>query len=415
MSKPDAPGVKPGKKASRSIITVILIFGVISLLGDMVYESARGANSQYFSLLGVNAAAIGLAFGIGEFLGYALRLLAGVWSDRTGRHWLFIFAGYGLLIAVPMMGFTRHWNLLVVLVLMERVGKALRNPAKDTLLSSVAQGQVGVGFAFGLQEALDQVGAFLGPLIFTLIFTLTARQGPEEYSLGYQLLLIPFAALMVFVYFAWRRITRENLVPRMRVEEYRQERLPPLFWQYTLFTFVCTLGFVSFSIIGFHAKDKAILTDAEIPLFYAIAMAVDAVSALLIGRWYDLRKKKSGRQSGGLFTLAALPLASLLLPFLTLSGNRAALIAGLMLFGVVMGAHETVMRSAIADISPFYKRGMSYGIFNAAYGLALMIGAWGMGLLYDANLVWMILVITVVLESAALWVFFQMQKRARSA
>ncbi len=143
-------------------VTVIIIFGIISLLGDMVYETARSANSQYFNILGVSAATVGLVFGIGEFLGYFLRLIAGVLSDRTGKHWIFMFIGYGMLLAVPLIGFTRNWNILVVLILMERIGKSLRNPAKDTILSSVAENQVGVGFAFGLQEALDQVGAFLG-------------------------------------------------------------------------------------------------------------------------------------------------------------------------------------------------------------------------------------------------------------
>ena len=151
-------------------VTVIILFGVISMLGDMVYESARGANSQYFNLLGISAAQVGLVFGIGEFLGYFLRLLAGVLSDKSGKHWIFIFVGYGMLLVVPIMGFTMNWNILIVLILMERIGKSLRNPAKDTILSGVAENQVGTGFAFGLQEALDQVGPLTGPLIFTFFF-----------------------------------------------------------------------------------------------------------------------------------------------------------------------------------------------------------------------------------------------------
>ena len=151
-------------------VTVIIIFGVISMLGDIVYESARSANSQYLNLLGFSAAKAGLVFGIGEFLGYALRLFAGVMSDKSGRHWLFMFIGYGMLISVPLMGLTMNWSLLVILMLTERIGKALRNPAKDTVLSGVAENQVGIGFAFGLQEALDQLGAFLGPLVFTAVF-----------------------------------------------------------------------------------------------------------------------------------------------------------------------------------------------------------------------------------------------------
>lgn len=136
-------------------VQVILIFGVISMLGDIIYESARSVNGQYLNLLSISAAKVGLVFGIGEFLGYGLRLLAGIRSDRSGKHWTFMFLGYGMLIVVPMIGLTRNWPILVVLLLMERIGKALRNPPKDTILSSVADGELGIGFAFGLQEALD--------------------------------------------------------------------------------------------------------------------------------------------------------------------------------------------------------------------------------------------------------------------
>ena len=182
------------KKNSRftPVVTVIIIFGIISLLGDMVYEAARSANSQYFNLLNVNAAQVGLVFGIGEFLGYMLRLFSGIISDKSGKYWLFIFIGYGMLIVIPLMGLTKNWNILIVLILMERIGKSLRSPAKDTIVSGVAENQVGIGFAFGLQEALDQIGAFLGPLIFTLVFYLAGKDGISVYQLGYKVLVIPF-------------------------------------------------------------------------------------------------------------------------------------------------------------------------------------------------------------------------------
>lgn len=402
---PDPQPPTKTQTARRAAITVIILFGIISMLGDMVYETARSANSQYFNILAVSATTVGLVFGVGEFLGYALRLVAGVWSDRSHKHWAFMFIGYGMLIVVPLIGFTASWPILVVLILMERIGKALRNPAKDTVLSSVAQNQVGVGFAFGLQEALDQLGAFLGPLILTAIFFFTGRNGLAEYQLGYRLLIIPFIVLMVFVWYAWRKITRENLAPEMRVREYRKERLPLIFWVYTLFILTCALGFVNFSTTGYHIKAQALMSDGEITLLYAAAMAVDALASLAIGFLYDRLKDRSGRKTGGLAVMAVIPFLTALLPFLTLSQSKPLIIAGMVLFGVVMGTHETVMRSAISDITPFYKRGTSYGVFNASYGLALMGGAFLMGRLYDLQMVPLIQTATVVLEFAALGVF----------
>ena len=393
-----------------SAVKIIILFGVISLLGDLVYESARGANSQYFNLLSIGAAQVGLIFGIGEFLGYFLRLLAGILSDRSGKHWLFIFAGYGMLLVVPLMGFTMNWNILVILILMERTGKSLRNPAKETILSGVAEGQVGLGFAFGLQEALDQIGALAGPLIFTLVFLLTRKNGIPEYQLGYRMLFIPFALLIIFVLFVYSGIKRGELIKNIKKKEFRSERLKPIFWIYTGFTFFCTLGFVNFSIIGYHLKANNLMSDGNITLLYSGAMAVDAAAAMLVGKAYDRKKNKKKTKTGGLSVLPAIPFLTLLLPFTTISGSTAAIIIGMAVFGIIMGAHETVMRCAIADITPFYKRGFSYGIFNAAYGLALLIGSALMGRLYDLDQTRIIIVLTCVAEAAAFLLYLKMAR-----
>ena len=333
-------------------VVVIIIFGIISMLGDVVYESARSANSQYLNLLGISAAKVGLVFGIGEFLGYALRLLAGVMSDKSGRHWVFMFVGYGMLLVVPFIGLTMNWNILVVLILMERIGKALRNPAKDTVLSGVAENQVGVGFAFGLQEALDQIGAFAGPLIFTVIFYFTGKNGIAEYQLGYRSLILPFIILMLFLFYSYRKIQRDHLLPTVEQKDLHKEQLKPVFWIYTAFTFFCTLGFVNFSTVGYHLKANNLMSDGNITLLYSLAMLVDAGMALLVGKAYDRLKIKTGKKTGGILVLAAIPFITLLLPVLTLSDSTTLIIIGMMIFGIIMGTHETIMRSAFVTGEP---------------------------------------------------------------
>ncbi len=395
-------------------VVAIITFGVISLLGDAVYETARNANSQYFNLLGISAARVGLVFGLGEFLGYFLRLIAGIWSDRSGKHWLFMFIGYGMLLTVPLIGFTMTWNILVVLILMERIGKALRNPAKDTVLSAVAENQVGVGFAFGLQEALDQIGAFAGPLIFTAIFYFTGKHGLAEYQLGYHLLFIPFIILMLFLFLAYRKIQSEHLLATVKQKDLYKEQLKPVFWIYTAFTFFCTLGFVNFSTIGYHLKANSLLSDGNITLLYSLAMLVDAVVALLVGRAYDRLKVKTEKKTGGILVLMAIPFVTILLPILSLSHSRFLIIIGMMIFGIIMGTHETVMRSAIADITPFHKRGTSYGVFNAAYGLALLGGAALMGLFYDMRQIGLIITFTFISELIAIILYFKMNHMVKN-
>jgi len=408
----------PGSRALSKYtpaVQVIILFGLISMLGDMVYEAARGANSQYLNLLGIGAAQVGLVFGIGEFLGYFLRLIAGVLSDRTSKYWLFLFVGYGMLLSVPFMGATMNWPILVVLILMERIGKSLRNPAKDTMVSGVAENQVGIGFAFGLQEALDQIGAFAGPLVFTLVFYLTGRDGVPEYQSGYRLLAIPFVLLMFFLAYANHRIRRDNLIPVIKKREYKAESLKPIFWIYTAFTFFCTLGFVNFAIVGYHLKANNLMSDGNITLLYAGAMIIDAVAAVIVGRAYDRMKDASGHRTGGLLVLMGIPFITLLLPFLTLSRSTALIVMGMAVFGVVMGTHETIMRSAIADITPFYKRGTGYGVFNAAYGLALLGGSAMMGWMYDRQRLGMIIALTCVVEAVAIALYFRMNRMVKTS
>jgi len=411
--------IKMNRQANKKMdgispaIRVIIIFGIISMLGDVIYETARSANSQYLDLLDISATQVGLVFGIGEFLGYFLRLVAGILSDRSGRHWLFIFIGYGMLIVVPFIGFTMSWNIIVILILMERIGKALRSPAKDTILSGVAENQVGVGFAFGLQEALDQIGAFAGPLLFTVVFYVTGKNTIQEYQLGYKTLVVPFVLLMLFLAYAYRKIKKEKLIPTVKVKAFHSEHLQSIFWVYTAFIFFCALGFVNFSTIGYHLKADNLLPDGDITLLYAVAMAVDAIAALLVGKLYDKLKTRTDSKTGGLLVLGGIPFITMLLPVLTLSDSVPLVVMGMMVFGVVMGAHETVMRSAIADITPFHKRGTGYGVFNGSYGLALLGGAALMGVFYDMEWIGAIRAFTCVAELIAIFLFFKMRRMVK--
>ncbi|MCZ2338379.1 MAG: MFS transporter [Chitinophagales bacterium] len=311
------------KKRFTPAVTVIIIFGIISMLGDVVYETARSANSQYLNLLSISATQVGIVFGIGEFLGYFLRLTAGFLSDKSGRHWPFMFLGYGMLLVVPLMGFTMNWNILVILILMERIGKALRSPAKDTILSGVAENQVGVGFAFGLQEALDQIGAFIGPLIFTAVFYFTGKNGISQYQLGYQSLFIPFVILMLFLIYAYRRTKRDNLMTEVVKKDFHSENLKPIFWTYTAFTFFCTLGFVNFSTVGYHLKANNLMSDGNITLVYSLAMIADAATALLVGKAYDRLKTRTGMRTE---ELCFVVIFTMLLLILTLSNSTILIV-----------------------------------------------------------------------------------------
>jgi len=394
----------------KSALKLILLFGLVSLFGDMVYEGARSVNGPYLKTLGANAAIVGLVAGLAEFLGYAVRLVSGYFSDKTKAYWLFTFLGYGLLISVPLLALAGIWQVAVVFIVVERLGKALRSPAKDTILSQATK-QVGTGIGFAIAEAMDQIGAISGPLIFTLLFIFIGKgdRSLADYQFGYNLLWIPLVLVLFCIFFAYRIVPNPEVLENASSRSPVSDKLGKIFWIYTVFTFITTLGFANFALIGYHFKAQQVLTDAQIPLFYALAMGVDALAALAIGKTYDIFKTRKGNEKAGLITLIAIPLFSLFIPVFIFSSKFYFALIGVILWGIVMGAHETVMKSAIADLTPLKKRGTGYGVFNTVYGLAIFIGSAITGLFYEHSILTVIL-ISMVLEIVAIPVFFVLKK-----
>ena len=391
---------------------LILLLGLVSLFGDIVYEGARSVNGPYLKTLAANAAVVGLVAGIGEFLGYALRLFSGYFSDKTKAYWIFVFLGYGMLVTVPLLSLAGIWQIAAILIVLERIGKALRSPAADTIVS-LGSKQIGTGLGFGLREVMDQIGAITGPLIFTGLFMFMGTKDITiaDYQRGYGLLWIPFLLVIICVILAYIRMPYPAQLENSIKKEQGSDRLSKVFWLYTLFSFVATLGFANFVLLGYHFKAQRIIPDAGIPFFYAVAMGIDAVVALSIGKIYDVLKNKKNNEKAGLNTLIIIPFLSLLIPIFAFSKNYILALIGVFIWGVVMGAHETIMKSAIADLTPLEKRGTGYGIFNTVYGLAMFIGSALMGLLYEYSIPALIGVATA-LEIFAIPLFFIMRREA---
>ncbi|HNX68285.1 MAG TPA: MFS transporter [Candidatus Omnitrophota bacterium] len=393
----------------RKAFQLILLFGLVSLLGDTIYEGARSVNGPYLKLLGANALLVGFIAGAGEFLGYGIRLLSGYFSDKTKAYWFFTILGYGMLLSVPLLALTGIWQIAALLIVTERIGKAMRSPAKDTILSQATK-QVGTGFGFGLNEAMDQIGAIAGPLLFTFLFVADriADKRLADYQHGYGLLWIPFGLLMACVFFAYLRVPNPEVL-ETPTKMNASEKLPRIFWLYAGFSFFATMGFVNFVLMAYHFKAKHVLSDVQIPLFYAMAMGVDGAAALVIGKIYDRMKEKQKHEWAGIGTLLIIPLLSVVIPFLSFTTTPWIVILSILIWGVVMAAHETIIKSAIADITPLKKRGTGYGILNVAYGLAMLAGGTLMGFLYDRSLP-ALMAGVVVIELVSLPFFFAMKK-----
>jgi len=401
------------KNLKSTALRLILLFGLISLLGDIIYEGARGVNGPYLKTLGASAAVVGLVAGLGELLGYLIRLVSGYFSDRTRAHWFFTIFGYSFLMVIPLLALTGIWQFAAIFMVLERIGKGIRSPAKDTILSQATK-QVGTGFGFAIVEFLDQIGATMGPLIFTFFFMSVGpgERSISDYQHGYSLMWFPFVVLMMVLFTAFFLVKNPEELEHNVVKKPLPDKITRTFWLYCIFTFVTSLGFLNFAIIGYHLKANNLVTDAQIPLMYALAMAVDAVIGLIIGKWYDKLKARHNNESAGLLLLIALPLLTALIPLFSFSPALPLLITGVVLWGIVMGTHETIMKAGIADITSIRKRGTGYGIFNMLYGIAIFIGSATAGFLYDYSIN-LLIVLMIIVEIAAVPLFFVMRKEVQ--
>lgn len=356
------------KDLNKKAIRVIFIFGIVSLLGDITYEGARSITGPYLAMLGASATVIGIVAGAGELLGYGLRFLSGYIADKSKQYWLMTIIGYLTIAAIPLLAFAEQWELAAFLLIIERVGKAIRSPARDTILSHITK-QVGRGVGFGIHEFLDQIGAFFGPLIFSAAFIL--KMG---YQQSFLLFFIPVILLILFLIYARIRVptTEEFEIKSTKPADF--DKPNAVFWAYNAFMFLAVAGLATFPLIAFHLKANSIADDYVIPLLYTLAMGVDAFAALFIGLFYDKK---------GFKTLLAIPLLTIPLPFLCFSNDLLLVFIGVGGWGMIMGMHETIIRAAIADLTGINKRAWSYGIFNILYGISWFFGSSAMGILYN--------------------------------
>jgi len=374
---------------SSPALTFVLLLGLVSLFADMTYEGARSAAGPYLALLGASATAVGFIAGFGELIGYGFRLVSGFVSDRTGRYWPVTLWGYGLnLMAVPLLALTHRWELAALLIVLERLGKGIRTPARDTMLSH-ATTSVGRGWGFGLHEAMDQTGAVLGPLIVAGVLFLGG-----SYRTGFALLAIPAVLAL------WVLLVARSAYPQPRALEVSPPKLGTAgfgrqFWLYLAAVSLVAAGFTDFALIAFHFQKQSVVPADWIPVIYAAAMAADAVGALIMGRLFD---------RFGLLVLAVVSLLSALFaPLVFLYGLSAAFV-GTALWGLGIGAQESIMRAAVANMVSAERRGTAYGIFNAGYGVSWFVGSALMGILYDISIP-LLVSFSIVAELASIPLF----------
>lgn len=350
--------------------TFVVTMGVVNLFGDITYEGGASINGPFMASLGASAAIVSITAGLGEFLGYALRLPAGYLADRTGRYWLITFAGYVInLLAVPAMALAGSWQLAAALIVAERIGRALRKPTVEAMLSYTT-GELGKGWVFGLNTALDETGATLGPLLIALVLLLRG-----DFRTGYALLSISVLAALVALAVARIRFPLPSRLEQGQTAPARG--LGPAFWLYMLAGALFAAGLMSFELISYHLAKSKVVADQWIPVFLAISTAFGVLASLGFGRLYD--------RIGLPTVIAAVCLSAPFAPFVFLGGFYLALF-GMLLWGVGYATQDTLLKAIVAEVLPEGQRNLAFGLYYAGYGVGWLLGSVVAGVLYERSL-----------------------------
>jgi len=385
----EAPG-------ARRALRFVLMVGVMSLFADLTYEGSRSIVGPYLGVLGAGALAISVVTGFGEFLGYALRLVSGRSADRTGLYWPITIGGYLLqMTVVPLLALAGSWQVAALLVILERVGKATRNPPRDAMLSHAAK-QMGYGWGFGVHEALDQLGALIGPLALALVLALKHN----DYKLAFASLAVPAVIMLSLLGVARLAYPRpQDLEPA--TTEVRAQGLPRVFWLYLAGAALAGAGFADYPLIAYHLERSSTVGSDLVPVFYAVAMAVSGLGSLAFGRLFD----RAG--TGVLVPLTVVGAAYAPLAFL---GGFWVAFVGVAVWGLGMGVQESIMSAAVAPMVSPDGRSSAYGLFTGAYGTAWFLGSVAIGALYDVSLAGLV-AFSIVAELAAVPVLLMVRAR----
>jgi len=379
-------------------LTFVVLIGIVSLFADMTYEGSRSIWGPFLGTLGATGAIVGLVAGGGELLGYLLRLFTGALADKTQRYWTITIVGYAInLLAVPALALAGNWPVAAGLVILERSGKALRTPARDAMLSYAAKDMGGAGWAFGLHEALDSTGAVLGPLIAALVLFLHGG-----YRHAFAWLLLPAIGALVTLAIARIKFPQpQELDPRPapELDDARALRDLKIF---LVATALIAAGYSDFALIAFHLARDHVVSNDVVPTLYAVASLAGGLTALVMGKLFD--------KQGLSVLLWATLVPALYAPLVFLGGPWAAL-AGMALWGIGFGAHDSLFRAAVAQRIPRERRATVMGVFNAIYGTAWFAGSVLLGVLYDVNPLYTVIA-ALVLQLVACPLLWSLRNRS---
>ncbi|WP_325099952.1 MFS transporter [Streptomyces sp. GMY02] len=377
----------------------MLLIGVVSMFSDMTHEGARGITGPFLGSLGASGLVVAVVAGGGELLGYVLRFVFGYVADRTGRYWPITAVGYTVqMVVVPLLALAGNWPVAAVLIVAERSGRAMRNPARDAMLAH-ATAELGRGWVFGVREALDAAGAMIGPLIVAGVLYLHGT-----YRGGFAVLAVPAVLTLLVLASAWRQYPHPSDLESAEAAPGRRGR-PRAFWIYLTGMGLIAAAYADYPLIAYRFGKDHIVSDAWIPVLYAGAMATEALAALALGRLFD---------RWGMWTVAVTTLMTACFPPLVFLGGAALAVIGMVLWGLGMAAQESIVKAAITGMTDADHRASVFGLFDTGFGICWFAGSLALGALYDHSATSLV-IFSVALQLAAIPLLVKVRHDIRSA
>jgi len=362
------------ERVLRQIPAGIWTLGFVSLLMDVSSEMIHGLLPVYLvSAMGASALTVGAIEGVAESTALITRIFSGALSDWLGKRKLLAALGYGLAAATkPIFPLANSVGWVVAARFVDRIGKGIRGAPRDALIADIAPEALR-GASFGLRQALDTVGAFLGPALAVLLMLASH----DDFRLVFWWAVAPAIASTALIAFAVRepRAARPPGKARFPLRPSELARLGRRFWIVAAIASVFTLARFSEAFLILKARNDG-LGEAYAPLVLVVMNLVYALSAYPAGVLSD-RLGRRGVFLAGIALLIAADLA------LAGAGSLIWVAAGLVLWGLHMGFTQGLLAALVADTAPADLRGTGFGALNLVTGLATLAASLIAGELWD--------------------------------
>lgn len=379
----------------------VFFTGLTSFLTDTSVKMVYSVMPMFLLSMGASKTSLSLIEGIAESTASLLKTLSGFWSDKIGKNKPFMLIGYGLsALIIPLYAFAISPLQILYLRFVERVGKGIRTAPRDSLVAgSVTKGETGK--SFGLQKAMDNSGAIVGPLIaFALLFFF-----PLNYKLIFLLAGIPSILGILVIIFGIKEAkkNKDSLFKKFHFKDF-----PKKYYLFLIIVFIFTLGNSTDALLLVKANEVGVKV-AYIPLVYLITSIVGVSFAIPIGSLSD----RIGREK--ILIVGFLIYAVVYFGF-GITHSIGTIVGLFALYGLYSAATDGIQKAFVSDMIDKNKQGTGLGIYNALLGITLLPASIIAGLLYDkinSSVPFYFGAITAVI-SAITMLFFTRAAKARA-